>query len=280
MPPQPKNPEPAYPDKDQMLSRKFGKEIANYFSGNPLNRVGFLREDHKFLSKALTHPSTTFLPCRDLQPLAKKGYGTGDGLKFVQFDDIKGVIHEDFYEKDEKSLLEQFNSERYVPQVIFLGIDESRKEDGMEWQGKNKYTGAPSFAVDVTPKSSVQEEAEKLIQKMDEQGYAFAPGRVMEIEATHGKYLTTAYAQTHSNPHPSSHSPHTRPSLTPVPISGNLRRSPHAPRLERPQPLLRRLRQPHNLAQRGFQTRLPSKGPRAQSRRSRQTSLRNALPNL
>lgn len=31
--PQPDLPEPAHPEIDSMLSRKFGKEIANYFSG-------------------------------------------------------------------------------------------------------------------------------------------------------------------------------------------------------------------------------------------------------
>lgn len=31
--PQPDLPEPAHPGVDSMLSRKFGKEIANYFSG-------------------------------------------------------------------------------------------------------------------------------------------------------------------------------------------------------------------------------------------------------
>jgi NAD+ diphosphatase len=30
---QPDLPEPAHPDVDSMLSRKFGKEVANYFSG-------------------------------------------------------------------------------------------------------------------------------------------------------------------------------------------------------------------------------------------------------
>jgi NAD+ diphosphatase len=33
--PQPDLPEPAHPDIDSMLSRKFGKEVANYFSGMP-----------------------------------------------------------------------------------------------------------------------------------------------------------------------------------------------------------------------------------------------------
>ena len=50
---QPDNPEPAHSTVDAMLSRKFGKEVANYFSGSPLNRVGFLRGDHKFLTQAL-----------------------------------------------------------------------------------------------------------------------------------------------------------------------------------------------------------------------------------
>jgi NAD+ diphosphatase len=36
--PQPDLPEPAHPEVDSMLSRKFGKEIANYFSGKPSDR--------------------------------------------------------------------------------------------------------------------------------------------------------------------------------------------------------------------------------------------------
>lgn len=35
--PQPELPEPAHPDVDSMLSRKFGKEIANYFSGTAMS---------------------------------------------------------------------------------------------------------------------------------------------------------------------------------------------------------------------------------------------------
>lgn len=31
--PIPDNPEPVHPDLDSMLSRKFGKEVANYFAG-------------------------------------------------------------------------------------------------------------------------------------------------------------------------------------------------------------------------------------------------------
>lgn len=34
--PVPELPEPAHPELDSMLARKFGKEVANYFSGIPL----------------------------------------------------------------------------------------------------------------------------------------------------------------------------------------------------------------------------------------------------
>ena len=76
----------------------------------------------------------------------------------------------------------------FIPQMVFLGIDE-KDSNGLEYQGKNKYKGAPYFAVDVTPKKSVKEEAEKLIKDLESKGMGFAQGRVMDIEAKHGKYF-------------------------------------------------------------------------------------------
>lgn len=186
MPEQPANPEPAHHNIDSMLSRKFGKEVANYFSGNPLNRVGFLREKHDFLDQALKHPSTSFLPCNNLQPLVKTGYKTGDYLQFVKYDEIKPIIGDGPYDLTEKEVLARYNSEQYIPQMIFLGIDEKDKQ-GLTYQGKNEYTGAPYFAIDVTPKAGVKDACEKLIKNLEERGLSFAPGRVMEIDATHGK---------------------------------------------------------------------------------------------
>lgn len=189
MPPQPSNPEPAYHETDSMLSRKFGKEIANYFSGSPLNRVGFLREDHKFLSQAFSHPSTSFLLCRDLQPLVKKGQKVGGHLHFVGVEDVKPIVGEEPFSVGEKELVAQYNSDVYRPQMIFLGIDEKNQE-GLEYQSKNKYKGAPYFAVDVTPKESVKEACESLIKKKEDEGLGFAPGRVMDIDPKHGKSIS------------------------------------------------------------------------------------------
>ncbi|KAK5166477.1 NADH pyrophosphatase [Saxophila tyrrhenica] len=196
MPEQPANPEPAHHALDSMLSRKFGKEVANYFSGSPLNRVGFLREDHQFLSRALKHPSTSILVCNNLQPLIPKSTQpkVGGKLQFVKYDDVKSIVGEGRYEKPEKVAIEEFDSGRYIPQMVFLGIDEKDKE-GLDYQSKNRYCGAPYFALDVTPREGVlKEECEKLIKGLEEKGLGFAPGRVMDIDASQAAIYAEARA--------------------------------------------------------------------------------------
>lgn len=168
-----------------MLARKFGREVANYFSGSPLNRLGFLRNDHVFLSRALKHPTTSFLLCKDLQPLVQSS--ENKKLQWVKYEDVKPVIGEDPYTRNEKEMLEQYNSEESVPQMIFLGIDESDK-NGLDYQGKNRYIGAPYFAVDVSPKGSVKAACEELLKKVETGSVEFGKGRLMELEAGDGKF--------------------------------------------------------------------------------------------
>ena len=57
---------PVLPEDDSMLTRKFGREVANYFSGSPLNRVSFLRTNYGFLAAAFAHPTTRILPMNGL----------------------------------------------------------------------------------------------------------------------------------------------------------------------------------------------------------------------
>ena len=59
---------PAYSDVDSLLSRKFGREVANYFSGSPFNRISWLRTDYEFLNKAYHHEGTKILPFKGLGP--------------------------------------------------------------------------------------------------------------------------------------------------------------------------------------------------------------------
>ena len=178
-PPQPNLPTPAHYDVDSMLSRKFGKEIANYFSGSPLNRVSFLRSDHSFVSSAFTHPSTSFLLFDNLAPMAvdpaRLGYATHQ--------EIKSLTGENPFEKAEEQIIKEFNSSISLPLVLFLGLDE-RKKDGFE---HGIYKGSPYFAIDITPKGSLKEKAESVIKAMKDKGMIFLEGRTaMSMNAPEG----------------------------------------------------------------------------------------------
>lgn len=180
MPPQPELPDPAHHDLDSMLSRKFGREIANYFSGSPLNRVSFLRHNHDFITNALTHPSTSFLLFNDLAPLAKDP----TQLAYVAHNDVKSLIGENPFEKSEEDLIKEYNSAVTLPLVLFLGLDERRKE-GFE---HGTYKGTPFFAVDVTPRGTVEKQAKGVIEAVTASGSKFIEGRMhMTLNAPEGK---------------------------------------------------------------------------------------------
>jgi NAD+ diphosphatase len=176
---QPDLPEPAHSELDSMLSRKFGREVANYFSGSPLNRVSFLRSDHKFISAALTHPSTSFLLYNNLAPLAE----SPSKLAYVSHADIKDLIGGNPFEKTEEELIKEYNSSITKPLILFLGLDE-RQKDGFK---HGVYSGTPYFAVDITPKGTAEKEANKVIEAVKARGLTFLEGRTpMAMNAPQG----------------------------------------------------------------------------------------------
>ncbi|PBP27555.1 NADH pyrophosphatase [Diplocarpon rosae] len=180
MPPQPSLPDPAHADLDSMLSRKFGREVANYFSGSPLNRVSFLRGNHEFITKALTHASTSFLLFKDLAPLATDP----TRLAYVAHKDVKPLIGENPFECSEEEMVKVYNSAVTLPLVLFLGLDE-KKKDGFE---HGIYKGRPYFAVDVTPRGTVQKQANDVIEAVTAKGNTFVEGRMhMTLNAPEGK---------------------------------------------------------------------------------------------
>jgi NAD+ diphosphatase len=179
MPSQADLPDPAHHDVDSMLSRKFGREVANYFSGSPLNRVSFLRADHSFITKAFVHPSTSFLLLNDLAPLAKDH----TKLAYAKHEEVKPLIGENPFEKEEAEMIKEYNSAITLPLVLFLGLDE-RKKEGFE---HGIYSGSPYFAVDVTPKGTVEKEANAVIEAMKAKGLQFVEGRMhMTLNAPEG----------------------------------------------------------------------------------------------
>ena len=177
---QPDLPDPAHHDVDSMLSRKFGREVANYFSGSPINRVSFLRANNDFISKALTHPTTKFMLFNDLAPLSKDP----TQLAYVTHEEIKPLIGRNPFSKTEEELVKQYNSTITLPLVLFLGLDE-RKQDGFE---HGIYKGTPYFAVDTTPKGTVKAQAESVIEAVKVKGLSFAEGRMnMSLNAPEGR---------------------------------------------------------------------------------------------
>lgn len=185
-PPQPELPVTAY--DDSMLCRKFGPEIANYFSATPLNRASFLRPSQAFLSAAVTSPSARFSLVDDLAPLAKDP----SDLAFVTHKEIKHIIGENPFSKSEAEVIAEYDSS--VPQpplVLFLGLDESKPNAFSH----NEYKGTPYFAVDITPRGENAEAEKKksLIYKFKTDGHIFLPGRAaMTLNAQHAAIFAQA----------------------------------------------------------------------------------------
>lgn len=104
-------------------------------------------------------------------------------LAYASFQDVRSLIGDDPYGKSEAELIAEYNSTKSIPQLVFLGLDE-RLNDGLQWKS---YSGAPYFALDVTPKGSVEEAAKGVIKVMQSRGLIFAEGRMhMSLPATEG----------------------------------------------------------------------------------------------
>lgn len=164
---------PIVEEDASMLSSKFGREIANYFAGSPLNRVGFLRSDHGFLRSAFSHPSARFLLLNELAPLVDE---TQKRLGYVGYSDVKGFTGPDPFEKTEEDMIKYFNSEDERPLILLLGLDEANRLQAptteehftyKEWKGR------PYFAVDVSPRGKLAEGANTLIDAVKTRGFSF-----------------------------------------------------------------------------------------------------------
>ncbi|KAK3954216.1 NUDIX hydrolase domain-like protein [Pseudoneurospora amorphoporcata] len=207
------------------LTRKFGPETANYFSGSPLNRLSWLRSDHLFLRAAFSHPSAKFLLMNSLGPMVS-GEDDQSHLGFASVEDVKSLLGsgEEVF-KSEEEVVKGFDSEEVFGKttgggrgervVIFLGVElddspkgegNTEKEDGQEGKGEvfewKGFRGTPYFAVDVTPREADGEQgnakAEELIKRMEGEGkghvFLSASPRGMGLEAGHAAMYGQARA--------------------------------------------------------------------------------------
>jgi NAD+ diphosphatase len=116
----------------------------------------------------------------DLAPLAKDP----TQLAYVTHGDVKPLIGENPFDKTEEELIKQYNSSVTLPLVLFLGLDE-RKKDGFE---HGIYKGTPYFAVDVTPQGTTEKQAMSVIEAVKAKGLSFIEGRLhMSLNAPEGK---------------------------------------------------------------------------------------------
>jgi NAD+ diphosphatase len=133
----------------------------------------------------LKHPSTSFVLFDKLNPLTK----SPQELAFVKYKDVQPIIGDNPYEQDEAAMIKAFNSTSYIPQLLFLGLDE--RIEGLVY--KDAYKGAPYFALDITPKNHITAEAEKLIARIKEQGLTFIEARMhLSLEAKHAAIYAEA----------------------------------------------------------------------------------------
>ncbi|KAL2270340.1 hypothetical protein VTJ83DRAFT_2524 [Remersonia thermophila] len=175
---------PSPPPDNSPLTQRFGPETANYFSGNPLNRLSFMREDSAFLHAAFSHPSARFLLLRTLLQDARNNLASlaplvsaedTDRLAYVAREDVVPLVGEGPLAKSEKELVKEYDSREEQVVVVFLGVDETGdagKVDGDVFQ-HNEFRGVPYFAIDVTPRGGTAAAAEALIEKLKERGLVF-----------------------------------------------------------------------------------------------------------
>ncbi|KAK7206374.1 NUDIX hydrolase domain-like protein [Myxozyma melibiosi] len=153
------------------LTKRYGESLRAYFSGNPLNRVSFLRGDYAFLSEAVTCSAARFMVVNSLDPAIKE-----DGsILYLSYDDVKAAIGNPF-EKSEEDTVAAWDSSKEYPLIIFLGLDESAT--GVK---HDKYSGLPYFAIDLSsakdPASPLGSALADIVGKVATLGGTFTPIR-------------------------------------------------------------------------------------------------------
>lgn len=158
---------PALANDNSMLTKRFGKEVINYYAGSRLNRYSFLRSDAAFLRRAATSPSSRFLALNNLDPVV----ADKRQVAFFSYDDVKLLIGSDPFASTEDESIKNFDSTSVQPLIVFLGIlPDTAQSVEIASSDHGVVTGQPYFALDVTPRASYTEVATAFLKQSEEKG--------------------------------------------------------------------------------------------------------------
>ncbi|KAH6890521.1 NUDIX hydrolase domain-like protein [Thelonectria olida] len=164
-PPPPLLPElAALKDDDSMLTRRFGKEVVNYYAGSRINRYSFLRADTAFLRRAAVSPTARYLALQDLNALVVDK----TTLSYLTFEDVKQFIGAEPFKLTEDEAIKEFDSTQPSPLVVFMGmLEEGNESDYIESGDHGNIKGHPYFAIDITTKGIHSEKATEFLQAQE-----------------------------------------------------------------------------------------------------------------
>ncbi|KAH7143912.1 NUDIX hydrolase domain-like protein [Dactylonectria macrodidyma] len=157
----------ALENDDSMLTRRFGKEVVNYYAGSRLNRYSFLRADAAFLRSAAASPAARYLALHDLNALVIDK----TTLKYLTFDDVKPLIGSEPFHLTEDESIKAYDSAQTVPLIVFLGMLEEGNEPGHIQSGEHgDIKGQPYFAIDITARGTHTEKAIDFLKSQEAKG--------------------------------------------------------------------------------------------------------------
>lgn len=182
-----------------MLTRRFGKEVTNYFAGSRLNRYSFLRSDAGFLGKAATSPHARFMVLDDLRPLVADQ--DGKRLALLRYSEVEGVLGASPAARgSDEERVRAFDSSRVAAEVevVFLGIAAGAGHDDgdgggdaggdMVWEssGHGEVRGRPYFAIDVSRGRGGREREAWVKSQGEKNKWVALDSRSLTLHSEHG----------------------------------------------------------------------------------------------
>jgi len=149
-----------------MLTKRFGKEIVNYYAGGRLNRYSFLRSDPIFLSRAVSSPASRFIALDGLNPLVSDR----KRLAYLTLEDVEPLIGSDPFPLSDADATKEFDSAATRPLLVFLGTVEGEQAAEIETTDHGVVKAQPFFAVDVTPKGPHADAATAFLKQQEDKG--------------------------------------------------------------------------------------------------------------